>query len=259
MANANCEQPNNQCSYGRQHKCFVCQRWGCKKINHTNSPNTVQKPALARVNVHTPEMSPDIQAKIDQLTSTVSHLSSCVSKLANNIHAVTQVTTSSPNEPSGAPTTSNTNVIGMPAVSNLENCKVSQGLIQQRNILWIRVNSGGIDLPLPIDSCCSVSLVSGAHTDHLLKTNSQLKYTPLANPIPVAVANPIAQLKAIGTMEVSITFANGHTTTFLMLSVPGLAWPILYRENHLQITNALVDHQALTITFRHPSCSTFES
>ena len=54
-------------------------------------------------------------------------------------------------------------------------------------------------------------------------------------------------------MEVPITFANGHATTFLMLSVPGLAWPILYGENHLQITNALVDNQALTITFRHPS------
>ena len=119
--------------------------------------------------------------------------------------------------------------------------------------MWTRVNSGRIDLPLPIDSCFSVSLVSGAHTDHLLKTNSQLKYTPLADLIPVAVANPTAQLKAIGTMEAPITFANEHTTTFLMLSVPGLAWPILYGENHLQITNALVDHQALTITFRHPS------
>ena len=177
MTNANCEQPNNQCSYGQQHKCPVCQKRGCERINHTKSPNTVQKQALARVNVHTPETSPDIQAKINQLTSTVSNLLSCVSKLVNNAHAVTQVTTSSPNEPPRALTTSNTNVIGMPAVSNLENCKVNQGL-QQRNILCTTVNSGGIDLPLPIDSCCSVSLVSGAHTDHLLKTNSQLKYTP---------------------------------------------------------------------------------
>ena len=137
MANANCEQPNNQCSYGQQHKCLVCQKWGCKRINHTKSPNTVQKPALARVNVHTPETSPDIQAKINQLTSTVSNLSSCVSKLENNAQAVMQVTTSSPNEPPRAPT----NVIGMPAVWNLESCKVNQGL-QKRNILWRRVNSG---------------------------------------------------------------------------------------------------------------------
>ena len=123
MAYANCEQPNNHCSYGRQHKCLVCQKWGCKRINHTKSPNTVQS-----VNVHTPETSPDIQAKIDQLISTVSNLSSCVSKLANNAQAVTQATTSSSNKPPRVPTTSNTNVIGMPAVSNLEHCEASQGL-----------------------------------------------------------------------------------------------------------------------------------
>ena len=127
MANANCEQPNNRCSYGRQHKCLACQQWGCKRINHTKSPNTVQKPALARVNVHTTETSPDIQAKIDQLTSTVSNLSSCVSKLANNAHAVTQVTAPSTNEPPSAPTTSDTHVIGMPAVSNLETVKSVKG------------------------------------------------------------------------------------------------------------------------------------
>ena len=76
--------------------------------------------------LHTPETSPDFQAKIDQLTSTVSNLSSCVSKLANNAHTVTQVTTSSPDEPPRAPTTSDTNVVGMPAISNLKTCSQSK-------------------------------------------------------------------------------------------------------------------------------------
>ena len=98
MANASCEQPNNQCVVTDDNtKCLFCQKWGCKRINHTTSPNSVQKPALARVNVHIPKTLPDIQAKIDQLTSTASTLSSCVAKLANNTHAATQVTTSSPN------------------------------------------------------------------------------------------------------------------------------------------------------------------
>ena len=84
--------------------------------------------------MHTPETLPDIQAKIDQLTETVSNLSSCTSKLVNNTDAVIQVSTPNTNEPPSAPTTSNTDVIGKPAVANLENCKVNQGL-QQRNIL----------------------------------------------------------------------------------------------------------------------------
>ena len=31
MANTNCEQPNNQCSYGRQHKCLFCQKMGLQR------------------------------------------------------------------------------------------------------------------------------------------------------------------------------------------------------------------------------------
>ena len=38
-----------------------------------------------------------------------------------------------------------------------------------------------------------------------------------------------------------------------MLVVPGLVWPMLFGENHLHATQALVDHYAPSITFRHPS------
>ena len=57
-------------------------------------------------------------------------------------------------------------------------------------------------------------------------------------------------------MEVPIIFENNTTCTFLMLSVPGLAWPFLLGESHQQSTKAIVDHHALTITFRHPQLNT---
>ena len=79
---------------------------------------------------------------------------------------------------------------------------------------------------------------------------------PLQTPIPVSVANLTATLKATGTMEVPIIFENNTTCTFLMLSVPGLAWPFLLGENHQQSTKAIVDHHALTITFCHPQLNT---
>ena len=148
-------------------------------------------------------------------------------------------------------------MIGFPAVSEIQSCAVnSDPNLADQHILWTRVTSGGLSLPLPIDSCCSISLVSGAHTDHLLKTNKNLTYTPLQTPIPVSVANPTATLKATGTMEVPIIFENNTTCTFLMLSVLGLAWPFLLGENHQQSTKAIVDHHALTITFRHPQLNT---
>jgi len=38
-----------------------------------------------------------------------------------------------------------------------------------------------------------------------------------------------------------------------MVVVPQLAWPILFGENHLPATKALVDHDQPSITFRHPN------
>ncbi|CAB3996860.1 Hypothetical predicted protein [Paramuricea clavata] len=38
-----------------------------------------------------------------------------------------------------------------------------------------------------------------------------------------------------------------------MLVVPQLSWPILFGENHLHSTKALVDHAVPSIGFRHPS------
>ena len=57
-------------------------------------------------------------------------------------------------------------------------------------------------------------------------------------------------------MQVPITFENGTNCTFLMLSVPGLAWLLMLGENHHIATLVLVDHYALTITFRHSAINT---
>ena len=38
-----------------------------------------------------------------------------------------------------------------------------------------------------------------------------------------------------------------------MLVVPGVVWPILFSENHLHRTQALVDHYVPSVTFQHPS------
>ena len=40
-----------------------------------------------------------------------------------------------------------------------------------------------------------------------------------------------------------------------MLVVPRLSWPVLFGENHLHSTQALVDHGDPSILFRHPSMS----
>lgn len=142
-----------------------------------------------------------------------------------------------------------TPVFGLPAVTG------TTDVLRECHILWTPVVSAGEKLPLPLDSCCSVSLVSRSHADLVASKFPQLKYQSLAKPIPVSVADSQSQLKATGTMEIPIQWSNGKECTFQMLVVPGLSWPILFGENHLHSTQALVDHAEASIHFCHPSMS----
>ena len=70
------------------------------------------------------------------------------------------------------PGPSSQGILGLSAISDLEHYSIdSCPDLSSRNILWTRVKSGSLSLPLPIDSCCSLSLVSGSHTDECLLRN----------------------------------------------------------------------------------------
>ena len=56
----------------------------------------------------------------------------------------------------------------------------------------------------------------------------------------VPAADPKSTLKALATMEIPITWETETETVFPMLVVPGLVWPMLFGENHLHATQALV-------------------
>ena len=92
--------------------------------------------------------------------------------------------------------------------------------------------------------------MSKAHANLVASKQPDLTYRTPAEPITVTAANPKSNLKAVSTMEIPITWETGTET---VLVVPGLVWPILFGENHLHATQALVDHYVPSITFRHPS------
>ena len=97
-----------------------------------------------------------------------------------------------------------------------------------------------------------MSLVSKAHAEPIAPKHPQLIFTKLPSPLPVAVASPPSQLQAIGAMQVPIVWENGRPSIFSMLVVPGLAWPILFGQNHLRKTQAHTNHAALQVYFADP-------
>ena len=145
-------------------------------------------------------------------------------------------------------------LFGLPAFTDPKALPVNtQRQLTNCNILWTLVISAGQSLLLPLDSCCSFSLVSTAYAEKVIAKCPSNQYQKLPEPIPVSIADATSTLTAIATMDVPITWNNGRETTFTMLVVPQLAWPILLGENHLHATKALVDHAQPSITFRHPN------
>ena len=53
-------------------------------------------------------------------------------------------------------------------------------------------------------------------------------------------------------MQVTVIWENGRPSIFSMLVVPGLAWPILFGQNHLRKTQAHTNHAALQVYFADP-------
>ena len=107
----------------------------------------------------------------------------------------------------------------MPAVTALPNhLSISKLQLGKKNILWTSITSAGV--PLPLDTCCSLSLVSQAHADIICQKYPDIQFTKLVTPLPVVVATPDSQLMAIGMLQVPVVWETGKLCTFFMLVVP---------------------------------------
>ena len=91
---------------------------------------------------------------------------------------------------------------GYPAMVNALPSSVQQSGsdLANRNILLTPVTSTGIKISLPIDSCCSISLVSKKHVDLVSQNCPDLKFTKLETPLSVSVASAESTLQAVGMM-----------------------------------------------------------
>ena len=113
------------------------------------------------------------------------------------------------------------------------------------------MKSAGLSLPLPIRQLlkCKPCQWLSYRSFACFATKVTI-YSPFKENL-VSLEQPNATLFSTSTMQVPITFENGTNCTFLMLFVPALALHLILGKNNQIATLALVDHYALTITFRH--------
>ena len=265
---AYCELPNNQCSRGYIHKCSVCFKVSCKAHIHQKAssppfpPQGNHPPSRTSSHSHrvhsnyvAPKGNDVSDALIDSVKSVVQDsFKSLKQDLATSIEKEVkrQLPQPSPDSISTATTTQDS-IFSMPATTSLPfNASFSVSDLADKNILWAKVTSAGVSLPLPLDSCCSVSLVSQNHAETVVKFNPALQFTTLEQSIPVSVAGPNSSLRAVGILQVPIVWETGKSAIFTMLVVPNLTWPILFGQNHLRKTDAHIYSKDLRVFFAHP-------
>ena len=121
----------SKCKFNKLHKCSVCSDAKCASYKHRQE---------AQLNsVSSSIDTSDVQ---NQITSTIN---AGFEKLVSHLSGLKSNVSDSENLP----------LFGMPSVVTN---KVDLPNLSNRHIMWCKVKSGGIDISLPLDSCCSVSL-----------------------------------------------------------------------------------------------------
>ena len=263
-----CELPDNKCKHGYLHKCSSCHKFKCKACKCTQNKQASQhfngsgrnfnrtagnqrNPQNVSANVVAPAQ--ESQSVLLSSVKEVVHesLSSLKQELTASIKTEVGKRLPPPQAtPSATAESSQDHILGMRAITSLTPISTVLDMdLASKNILWTKITSAGVSLPLPLDSCCSVSLVSQKHAETVAKVNPNLKFTKLEQHIPVSVAGRSSNLRAVGTMQVPIVWENGRSVIFTMLVVPQLSWPILFGQNHLRLTDASIRSRELKVYF----------
>ena len=149
FAQSHCQLANNQCFYGRQHKCSECGKIGCKAFKHRPKQTSPQAHVISLTNTESP-----IESKLTQLFENLqTQMNNMFTSLSTKIEKVEAVVNALPSE-----------------------LQISDLNLATKHILWAPVTSAGVKLPLPLDSCCSLSLVSQIHAELVSQKCPHLSY-----------------------------------------------------------------------------------
>jgi hypothetical protein len=154
--------------FHRQHVRLVCKKKGCKQLLHKENKLPTQS----------------------QLEEKLSSFRHNLIVFALNWKLYFQIQKPLPQPPTSPadnnPPASDYPLFGMPSVV-ADSVEIPD--LSKKYIMWTKVKSAGVELSLPLDSCCSVSLCSLIHAERVQQMHPDLKMTKLTKPVAINVAN----------------------------------------------------------------------
>ena len=141
-----------------------------------------------------------------------------------------------------------------PAVESIPTSLTHEDLhiIASNGILALPIVSAEKEMTMPVSTGYPLSSVSLKHAKEVISSlGNTISIVPLKETIPSIKAADGTLTKPCGTLNVPITFANKRTFQFQMLVVPALTCDLIFGNNHLVKTDAVINHSKRSISFNH--------
>ena len=122
--------------------------------------------------------------------------------------------------------------------------------------MYLPAKCCGVVQHLPIDSGCTITMISGRQHNHVQRSRPEAKFLPFEKKIPITNVEEGNCLYAIGIGEApwGLTGEDGREVEnwYDALVVPGIAWDGLFGENHLEDLDVVTYHRERIVEFRAP-------
>ena len=169
------KEDGNKCKHGQKHQCQFCNKWGCKAIKHPgNRPSSTARSTTSDEVDSLRQQLVVLSTQLKRYKSQCQENYSSSNPMRSESQASTSASRLSPPVASDQSSLS-TPLFGLPALIIPAPSAKPKAQLHQRNILWTSVTSAGQRLPLPLDSCCFVSLVSKVHAGFIASKQPNLK------------------------------------------------------------------------------------
>ena len=228
---------NGSCVYNRLHACMICNEAHCKAFLHVNQRT---------------EMLAESLKKSKDNSKILSELVAVVQKVVHTLKSFTG-STHSPATHTEAVTTREEDMQN-PAVESIPTSLTHEELniIASNGILALPIVSAEKEITMPVSTGYPLSSVSLKHAKVVISSlGNTISIVPLKEAIPSIKGADGTLTKPCGTLNVPITFANKRTFHFQMLVVSALTCDLIFGNNHLVKTDAVINHSKRSISFNH--------
>lgn len=216
---------DGECCYDRQHTCSICNQSGCKAYYHVNFEN---------VKSHLPQQNAAILTKMETILNKMKDSIDSLFKTIKTEKETTQV------------------------LRKAETCDH-----ERSNVNLDHYMIGNATMALPCTSArqqismvimpsLPLSAVSLQHANEIVKSMHQTPITPVDHSRFSFSSENSSALTLCGTIIVPITFRNNRMLQFQMIVLDGLSEDVIFANNHMEKTNAILDYAESRIIFQSP-------